>query len=85
MKKYVEIRNTSSCLNRAGLDELIFVLLSRDAAAPATIRFWCAERMRLGKNKSDDLQIIEALATAKMMEAEGLARAKLTRLAGDWA
>ncbi len=51
--------------------EMVFVLLSRDAAAPVAIRAWVAERLRLGKNKETDTQIIEALETALIMEREG--------------
>jgi hypothetical protein len=49
---------------------MLFVLRTVDAASPATIRFWCEERVRLGKNKVDDEQIKEALACAATMETE---------------
>jgi hypothetical protein len=49
---------------------MIFVLLARDTAAPATIRFWATERVRLKKNRPDDPQIVEALECARIMEAE---------------
>jgi hypothetical protein len=49
----------------------LFVLLSRDAAAPVAIRAWVAERLRLGKNTETDQQIVEALACARTMEIEG--------------
>jgi hypothetical protein len=58
-----------SCLNRAAPDEPIFVLLGRDIAAPDTIRFWIAERIRLGKNQPGDAQLQEAEDLADMMEA----------------
>lgn len=61
-----------SCFNRARNDEIIFVLLGRDAAAPATIRFWIAERIRLGKNRAGDLQVAEAEECAKRMEVAAL-------------
>lgn len=51
--------------------EMVFVLLSRDAAAPVAIRAWVTERLRLGKNIETDAQIVEALECAKMMELEG--------------
>jgi hypothetical protein len=51
--------------------EMVFVLLSRDAAAPVAIRAWVAERLRLGKNVGTDAQIVEALARANTMETEG--------------
>ncbi len=56
-------------MSRARDDEMTFVLLGRDAAAPFTIRAWCDERIRLGKNKNDDAQILEAYACAARMEA----------------
>ena len=36
------------------------VILGRDVAAVPTIRAWIAERIKLGKNTSDDPQIKEA-------------------------
>lgn len=68
MIKSMEIMNPDSCLNRARHDELIFVLLARDAAAPVAIRAWCEERVRIGKNKWGDEQIMEALACAEKMQ-----------------
>lgn len=58
--KKQEILNPDSCLNRAGVDELIFVLLERDDAAPIAIQAWIDARIRLGKNSADDSQIKEA-------------------------
>ena len=68
MEKRQELSRPDSCLNRARPDELIFVLLARDAAAPAAIRAWVEERIRLGKNAVDDQQIAEALVLAARME-----------------
>lgn len=68
MLKALELQNPDSCLNRARDDEWLFVLLGRDIAAPATIRFWVSERIRLGKNVSTDLQIQEAINCAEAME-----------------
>lgn len=70
MRKYAEVSSPASCLNRAVEHEMIFVLLGRDAAAPDTIRYWVAVRIEQGKNKLDDLQIVEALKCADMMEQE---------------
>lgn len=70
MRKREELSSASSCMSRARADEMTFVLLGRDAAAPATIRFWVSERLRLGKNAPDDPQILEALACADTMDAE---------------
>ena len=68
MRKTEELTNPRSCMSRAKDDEMTFVLLARDAAAPKAIRFWCDERVRLGKNTYDDPQIKEALQCALIME-----------------
>jgi hypothetical protein len=68
MRKKEETSRTDTA--HAHPEEMVFVLLSRDVAAPATIRAWCDERIRLGKNKPTDDQIVEALACAATMEAE---------------
>lgn len=68
MIKRDELRNPSSCLNKARDDEMLFVLLGRDAAAPAAIYAWIEERIRLGKNQPNDPQIMEALQCARTME-----------------
>jgi phage-related baseplate assembly protein len=52
-------------MQHAHPNEMVFVLLSRDAAAPVAIRAWVAERLRLGKN------VVEALVCAQTMEVEG--------------
>jgi hypothetical protein len=70
MRKCMEKADGNSCLNKADDNELIFVLLGRDVAAAATIRFWTLERIRLGKNKFNDQQIQEALSVAETMERE---------------
>lgn len=71
MKKAEELFNPSSCLNRADDNETLFVLLGRDKATPATIRFWVAERIRLGLNKASDRQIVQAEETALELEQGG--------------
>jgi hypothetical protein len=68
MKKSDELANPSSCFNKAGDSELMFVLLERDVAAAATVRYWVHERLRLGKNTPADPQIREALAWADSVE-----------------
>ena len=70
MMKRCELSETGSCFNKAHDDEIIFVLLARDAASPATIRAWCAERARFGKNTWDDPQIKEALHCSDAMESQ---------------
>lgn len=70
MRKRDEAADPASCFSRAAPHEWTFVLLGRDAAAPATIRFWVNERLRLGKNLPTDPQIAEALDCADAMERE---------------
>lgn len=70
MRKFDELTDPTSCINRAVYNEMTFVLLGRDVAAPAAIRFWIAERIRLGKNTAYDPQLLEAEACARVMEAE---------------
>ena len=71
MRKKDELSKEHTCMQHAHLNEMTFVLLSRDAAAPIAIRAWVAERLRLGKNVEHDPQIAEALECAATMEAEG--------------
>lgn len=67
MKKIDEIKNPSSCFNKALDSELVFVLLERDEAAPIAIQAWIEARIRLGKNSRDDSQIREAESILKEM------------------
>ena len=67
MKKKEEITNPQSCLSKADPEEMLFVLLARDAAAPGAIRFWASERLRMRMNDADDDKIKEALACADAM------------------
>jgi hypothetical protein len=71
MRKEDELSQEHTCMRTAHSKEMVFVLLSRDAAAPVAIRAWVAERLRLGKNNEDDPQVVEALACATTMEREG--------------
>jgi hypothetical protein len=71
VRKKDELSKAHTCMQHAHPEEMVFVLLSRDAAAPATIRAWVAERLRLGKNIDTDPQIAEALECARVMETEG--------------
>jgi len=74
MIKSEELTNPKSCMSRAKDDEMTFVLLARDVAAPVAIRAWVKERLRLGKNQMRDHQIIDALACADDMELQGKSR-----------
>ena len=60
MIKIEELKDPSSCLNKARDDELLFVLLGRDIAAIAAVESWILERIALGKNNKDDKQIVDA-------------------------
>lgn len=64
MKKLKELNDPASCLNKAGDDELIFVLLERDPAAADTVKFWAQRRIDLGINTKEDDKIQEALTWA---------------------
>lgn len=70
MRKAQELTDPRSCMSKARDDEMTFVLLARDVAAPATIRAWANERIRLGKNHYKDAQIVEALLVADEMERQ---------------
>lgn len=76
MKRH-EMSDPASCLNRAEDEEMVFVLLGRDTAAPSAIRSWAKERIRLGKNAVEDAQIQEALACAHTMERQRLMKGKV--------
>jgi hypothetical protein len=67
VRKRDELADPGSCLNKARDDEWIFVILERDVALPAAVREWAAERVRLGKNRPDDEQILEPLRKAALL------------------
>lgn len=69
MIKQRELKDPKSCINRALGNEMVFVLLGRDASAPAAIRAWVLDRVQIGKNVMRDREIQEALACAATMEA----------------
>ncbi len=75
MIKKEELTNPQSCMSRAVDDEMTFVLLARDSAAPVAIEAWVAERIRLGKNNPGDAQIVEALDCADTMRVQAAAPA----------
>lgn len=68
MKKQQEMTDPASCLNKAHDNEMLFVLLGRDPAAPYVIRCWIEERIRLGKNAIGDPKMLDAQACAAAME-----------------
>jgi hypothetical protein len=71
MRKKDELSKKHTCMQSAHPNEMTFVLIGRDAAAPHAIREWVNKRIELGKNQPGDEQIIEALACADTMESEG--------------
>lgn len=81
MRKKDELSRPDTCMAHAHEEEMVFVLLGRDLAAPVAIRAWVAERLRLGKNVDTDPQIVEALDCARTMEVEGRKWADKQRLA----
>lgn len=70
MRKRDELANLTSCLNKAAAFEWLFVILARDEAGPATVRFWVAERIRLGLNQATDTKMVEALEAADFMDQQ---------------
>lgn len=58
MRKEDELSKEHTCMQHAHAKEMVFVLLSRDVAAPVAVRAWIAERLRLGKNTEADAQRI---------------------------
>lgn len=68
MLKHEEMSDPTSCLNKAADDEIIFVVLEQDDAAPDTIRFWVNKRIELGKNKPSDRKMTSALELADLIE-----------------
>ncbi len=70
MKKSDEVSKPDSCLNKAHDCEFLFVLLSRDPAAPIAIWAWINERVRLGLNSQNDPKIVEAYTCATRMRIQ---------------
>ncbi len=71
MRKQDELSRKDTCMAHAHPQEMTFVLLGRDVAAPFAFRAWADERVRLGKNTETDAQIVEARACADTMTEEG--------------
>lgn len=70
MLKLEEVTDPYSCFNKGAPDEYMFVLLARDEAAPAAIRAWVQERVKLKLNTPTDKKIQEALECAAKMEEQ---------------
>lgn len=82
MIKVKEKNDPESCFNKAKDDEMIFVLLARDPAAPAAIRAWVRARqflnqmrpvgaLTVGDLSNETSKIENALKCAERMEATG--------------
>jgi len=71
MRKKDELSLEHTCMQHAHPEEMVFVLLGRDPAAPRAIRAWATDRILLGKNAWSDTQIVEAMECAATMEREG--------------
>jgi hypothetical protein len=63
MIKSEELRDSLSCLNRAGNDEPIFVLRAKDPVAAQTVRLWASMAAGIHDEKIED-----ALLAADNME-----------------
>jgi hypothetical protein len=72
MLKQDEVSNPDSCLNRAAIDEPVFVLRANDPLAPIMVRSW-AERYiasKFGRPSAQQARkYYEALRSASLMEA----------------
>jgi hypothetical protein len=66
-----------NCHAAAFPDETIFTLLARDPAFPATVEFWVSERIRLGKNQTED---DKARLSAALEESEAAANWRAANL-----
>ncbi len=62
--KRIELWSPISCLNKAGVDEPIFVLRAKDLVAAMTVRHWAT--MAVGIH--EEQKIREALDLASKME-----------------
>lgn len=70
MQKAYEVANSTSCLNKALMNEMMFILLARDPAAPAAIDAWILERVKLGLNRMSDDKIKSAIKCKDIMLEE---------------
>lgn len=69
MRKRDELTDPNSCMSRADINEMVFVLITRDEDAPDTIRDWIKRKIKRGKNP-DDPKLLNAEECARIMEAE---------------
>lgn len=74
MRKFDERHDPGSCFNKALEGEVVFVLLARDAAAPAAIEAWAQTRIALGLNVDSDKKIEDAHKCAREMARQRTAQ-----------
>lgn len=67
MRKVDEMEQPTSCLNKAGGDEPLFVLRAKDPEAPETVRTWASNARTRGTHEPE--KIAEAFALADEMVA----------------
>lgn len=72
MIKIDELVSPTSCLNKAGDDEPIFVLRAKDPLAAEVVRFWADKATTSGQHESS--KIMEAQGLAAQMETWRLGR-----------
>lgn len=70
MRANVELSLPGSCIRSALPHEVVFVLLGRDESASIALQAWIDHRIRSGKNKATDGEIIEARACLATMNEE---------------
>lgn len=84
MRKRDELTDPNSCLSKARDDEMLFVLLGRDAAAPAAVQAWINERIERGKNAANDEQIQEAERWIEVVKSGRGVSEYIGRKSGKW-
>ncbi len=45
MRKYEELNNSNSCLQKADDDEMLFILRAQDVTSPKVVLLWIAENI----------------------------------------
>ena len=78
MKKKDEVANPKSCLNKAGVDEPLFVIRAKDPEAPDTVRTWANNARTRGTHEPEKIDAAFALAAemAEWREKNGPAEKK---------
>jgi hypothetical protein len=64
MLKRLELATNTSCLNKAGSDEMVFVLRAKDPIAPMALRHWAT----MAEGTHEMTKIAEARECADHME-----------------